>query len=162
MGIGFLFFPFFQWFVCVCVCMHTCVYVHVYVCVLWRLETFYLMPMFSLSAFSYHTTPYRFRGEGVYWNHFVRMSVCRSGCVSDHVHSVSPEPLYHILPNLVWRCITTRCIMQKNWFIIYNAKFTARVYIIKIWLFFSISSKLLVCLQPNLVWWYSIISRSVL
>ena len=35
-------------------------------------------------------------------------SVCSSVHVSDCVHSVSPEPLNHFLPNLVWRCIIMR------------------------------------------------------
>ena len=40
----------------------------------------------------------------------VRPSVCSSVCVSDHVHSITPEPLNHIfyLPNLVWWCIIMR------------------------------------------------------
>ena len=57
-------------------------------------------------------------------------------CVSDHVHSVSPELLYHFSPNLVWRCIIMRqSVMQKNWFTIFSVKVTASTYIIKIWLF---------------------------
>ena len=51
--------------------------------------------------------------------------------------------------------------MQKNWFTIFSIKVTVRAYIIKIWLS-TISSKLLVRLQPNLVLYYSIISCSVL
>ena len=72
--------------------------------------------------------------------------------VSDRVHSVSLEPLKHLLPNLVrWCIIMSWCVMRKNWFTIFNVKVTARAYIIKIWLF-TISSKLLHCLQPDLVW----------
>ena len=76
-------------------------------------------------------------GGGVYWNHFVCLSICSSVHVSDHVCSVSPEPLNHFfLPNLVWWCIITRqCVMQKNWFTIFKFKVTAKGYIIKIWLF---------------------------
>ena len=48
----------------------------------------------------------------------------------------APEPLNHFLPNLVWWCIIMRwCVMQKNWFTIFNVQVTARAYIIKIWLF---------------------------
>ena len=55
---------------------------------------------------------------------------------SSHVHSISPEPPNHLLPNLVWWCIITRrCVMGKNWFIIFSVKVTARAYLIKIWLF---------------------------
>ena len=44
-------------------------------------------------------------GLGVYWNHFVCLSICSSVCVSDHVCSVSPELLNHFLPNLVWSIV---------------------------------------------------------
>ena len=43
-----------------------------------------------------------------------------------------------------------RYVMQKNWFTIFNVKDTARAYIIKI-TNITISSKLLIRLQPNLV-----------
>ena len=56
--------------------------------------------------------------------------------MSDRVHSVSPEPLNHFLPDLVWWCTTTsQCVLQKNWFTIFNVKVTARAYVIKIELF---------------------------
>ena len=41
--------------------------------------------------------------------------------------------------------------MQKKWFTIFNVKVTARAYMIKNMTISTISSKLLVCLQPNLV-----------
>ena len=53
-----------------------------------------------------------------------------------------------------------RSVRNKDWFTIFNVKVTARACISKIWLF-TTSSKLLVRLQPNLVWEYSIISRNV-
>ena len=57
------------------------------------------------------------------------------------------------LSNLVlWCIIMSQCALWKNWFTIFNVKVTMRTYIIKIWLFFTISSKLLVRLQPNSVW----------
>ena len=72
----------------------------------------------------------------VCWNHFVRLSICSSVRVSDRVRSVSSERLNHFLPTCVWCCITMRlCIMQKNWFIIFNVKVTATAYIIIIWPF---------------------------
>ena len=98
----------------------------------------------------------RINTGGVYWNHFdhfVRLSVCSSVRVSDRVRSISPEPLDQFLPNLVsWCIIMRRYVLRKNWFTIFNVKVTARAYIIKTWLFFSISSKLQVRLQPNMVW----------
>ena len=48
--------------------------------------------------------------------------------------------------------------MQKNWFTVFNVKVTARAYIIKLWH----SSNLLVRLQPNMVWQYSTMSRSIM
>ena len=50
--------------------------------------------------------------------------------------------------------------LQKNWFTVFNVKVITRACIIKTSLF--LSSKLLVRLQPNLVWQHSIISQSVL
>ena len=76
------------------------------------------------------------------------LSICSSVCVLDHVRSISPEPLNHFLKNLVWWCIIMKqCVMRKNWFTIFNVKVTARAYIT----IFTISSKLLVRLQPNLL-----------
>ena len=60
-------------------------------------------------------------------------------CVCDCVCSVSPDPLNHFLPNLVWCCIIMRrCVMQKNWFTIFSVKATARAYVIRMWLFLCI------------------------
>ena len=43
---------------------------------------------------------------------------------------------FFLIQNLIWWCIIMRqCVMQKNCFIIFNFKVTARAYIIKIWLF---------------------------
>ena len=43
---------------------------------------------------------------------------------------------FFLIPNLVWWCIImSQCVMQKNWFTIFNVKVTARIYIIKIWLY---------------------------
>ena len=57
----------------------------------------------------------------------ITLSICSSVLVSDHVHSVSPEPLNHSLPNLVlWYIITSQCVMWKYWFTIFNVKVTAR------------------------------------
>ena len=64
----------------------------------------------------------------------VRLSVCSSVRVSDHGCGISPEPLNHFLPNLVCWCIIMRpCVMQNNWFSIFNV--TAKACIIKVWLF---------------------------
>ena len=66
------------------------------------------------------------------WN----LSICSSVRVSNGVRPVSPELLNHFLPNLVWWCIIMRrCVLQKNWFTIFNVKVTVRAYIIKILLF---------------------------
>ena len=52
------------------------------------------------------------------------------------VRRISSEPQNILMPNLVWLCsIISQSIMQKNWFIVFNVKVTARAYIIKIWLF---------------------------
>ena len=45
---------------------------------------------------------------------------------------------------------------------IFKVKVTARVHMIKIWLSLLYFSKLLILWQPNLVWWYIIISHCVL
>ena len=68
------------------------------------------------------------------WDHSLCLSVCNFGHVSDHVWSISLEPLNHFLPNL-WCIIMRRCVLQKNWFFIFNVEVTARAYIIKIWQF---------------------------
>ena len=69
------------------------------------------------------------------WNHFLCMSVCSSVRVYN-IHSVLPELHNHFGPDLIWWCIIMRwCVVQKNWFTIFNVKVTARAYIIKIWLF---------------------------
>ena len=75
---------------------------------------------------------------------------------------ISSEPQNILLPNVVCLCsIINQSVMQKNWFIVFNVKVTARAYIIKIWLS-VVPSKLLVRMQPNMVWYYSIISQSAL
>ena len=48
---------------------------------------------------------------------------------------------------------------KKKMFAIFKVKVTARAHMIKIWLFFP---ELFISWQPNLVWWYIIISQSVL
>ena len=46
-----------------------------------------------------------------------------------------------------------RCsVMNKNWFTVFNVKVTVRAYNAKYDFLKTISSKLLVRLQPNLVW----------
>ena len=70
---------------------------------------------------------------------------------------ISSEPQIVFSPNLVWLCGTmSQSVVQKNWFTVFNVKVTARAYIIKTWLFFTISSKLLVFSrsrsQQRLVW----------
>ena len=53
--------------------------------------------------------------------------------------------------------------MQKNWFTVFNVKVTVMAYSNnKNMTICIVSSKLLVGLQPNLVWYYSIVSQSVL
>ena len=43
---------------------------------------------------------------------------------------------FFLIPNLVWWCIImSQCVMQKNWFTIFNVKVTGRAYIITIRLF---------------------------
>ena len=84
-------------------------------------------------------------------------SICSSVHVSNCVRSISPEPLNHFffLPNLAWWCIIMRqCVIRKNWFTIFNVEVTARAYNQNMifLIFFTTSSKLLVCLQPNWVW----------
>ena len=63
-------------------------------------------------------------------------------------------PAKLLLSNLVlWCSIISQSILQKKRkkFAIFKVKVTARARVIKIWLFLLLSSKLLVCLQPNLV-----------
>ena len=64
------------------------------------------------------------------------LSICSSVHVSNHIPVISLELLNHFLPNMVLWCIVMRwCVMQKNVFIIFNVKVTARAYIIKMWQF---------------------------
>ena len=51
--------------------------------------------------------------------------------------------------------------LVKRWFAVLKVKVTVKVHIIKIWLS-TIPSEVLIHLQPNLVWWYIIISWVVL
>ena len=102
------------------------------------------------------------------WNHSlcpyiwpsVHMSVCHPLCVSNFVLTISPELLNHFEPNLIWWCIITwQSIRQKKTGSLlqcqghreglYNQNVTIS----------TISSKLLVRLQPNLVWYYSTYAR---
>ena len=67
----------------------------------------------------------------------ITLSICSSVCVIDCVHSVSPEPLNHILPNLVWWCIIPRrCVMRKNGLPTLMPRSQQGAYIIKIWLLY--------------------------
>ena len=130
---------------------------HKIFCLLWN-ESFYIPPPLNTGWGS---------GGGGYIG--ITLSIClcvpcRSVCVSDCVRSISAELLSHFLkPDFVWWCIImSRCVMQKNWFTIFNVKVTARANIIKIWLVLQYFTKLLVGLQPKMVWTYNIISLSVL
>ena len=91
----------------------------------------------ACTTFTLYKTPLpRIRGEGGRLLELLCPSVRPSVRQSNRVRSVSPDPLNHFLPNLVWCCIIMRrCVMQKNWFTSFSVKVTARVYIIKIWLF---------------------------
>ena len=105
-----------------------------------------------------HYTPlYKYRGGGAYWNHFVRLSVhlsvCTSVRVSDHVCSIFPEPFnpfFFTKFGIVLYC--HEMIFHAEKFVhyfqcqghregLYNQNLTI----------FTISSKLLVHLQLNLV-----------
>ena len=55
----------------------------------------------------------------------------------------------------------SRSVVHEEWCANFKVKVTVKGYIIKIWLF-TVSSKLLILLQPDLVWWYVFISQSVL
>ena len=55
----------------------------------------------------------------------------------------------------------SQSVMRKKLFAIFKVKVTGRAHMIKTRLS-TISSELLILRQPNLVWWYIIISRSVL
>ena len=95
--------------VCVCVCVCMCVCVGGWLCV------------FVLLCFLYHPPPNTGGGGEVYWNHFVRLSVCPSVSLPEFVWTISPTPLNHFYPNLVWWCIIMRqSVMHKNWFTIFN------------------------------------------
>ena len=81
------------------------------------------------------------------------------------VWMISSESQNILSPNLVWWCsIMSQSVMQERTkkFAVFKVKVTARANMIKILLFFSTFSKLLIFfLQPKLVWWYIIISQSV-
>ena len=66
-------------------------------------------------------------------------------------------------PNLVWWCIIMRqCVLQKKWFTILHCQGQDEGLYNQDMTIFTISSKLLVQLQPNFVLYYSNISLSVL
>ena len=81
--------------------------------------------------------PYKYANTGgrMYWNHFVRLSICPSVVPSvcpivsaQYLLNRTAQPLFVFLPNLVrWCIITRRCVMRKNWFTVFNVKVTARV-----------------------------------
>ena len=76
---------------------------------------------------------------------------------------ISSESQDILLPNPLWSCsFISQSVMQKNWFTLFNDKVTARAYMIKNMTLSTILSELLVPWQPNLVWWYIILSQSVL
>ena len=97
----------------------------------------------------------------------VRLSICPSVVLS-MCPMVSTQYLLNcstifLKPNLVWWCIIMRqCVLWKNWFTILKYQGHSEGLYNQNMTIFTISSKLLVSLQPNLVWWYSIISWSVL
>ena len=58
-------------------------------------------------------------------------------------------------PSLVGLCsIISQCVIQKNWFTVFNVKVTVRAYIIKVWLFLVyLLHWWLVC---NQIWFYGV------
>ena len=77
------------------------------------------------------------------------------------VQMISFESQNILLLNLVWWCsISSWNVVQKKIFSIFKVKVTARAHMIKIWLS-VMSSELLTLCQPNLVWWYIIISQII-
>ena len=59
-----------------------------------------LLVIWSILCYTPTHPPIR-DGRGVYWNLFVRLSVCSSVRLSDRVRSMSPEPLNHFIVVLV-------------------------------------------------------------
>ena len=57
--------------------------------------------------------------------------------------------------------IMSQIALQKDCFATIKVQARVRAHVISMWSFLLLSSKLLIFLQPNLVWWYSIISQSV-
>ena len=69
------------------------------------------------------------------------------------IQMVSSKPPSILLPNLVLWCIIMSWIVNQNFFFwSYGQNMTLS----------TITSELLILWQPNFVWWYSIISQSVL
>ena len=101
-------------------------------------------------------------GGWLYWNHFVHLSIHFSVCLFVLLSVclvLSRRYLLHRLTifNQTWYSGVLSwggSVMNKNWFTIFNVKVTERAYIhvSKMWQFFTVSFKLLVCMQPNLVW----------
>ena len=56
----------------------------------------------------------------------------------------------------------SHCVMQKNWFTVFNVKVTVRDYIIKIWLYLLYLLNYWSICNQTWFWWYNIISRSIL
>ena len=80
------------------------------------------------------------------------LSLCSSVRVSNRVHSVSPEPLDHFLPNgMVVYYHEVMCHVEKLVHCLQCQGHNEDLYD-KNMTFSTISSKQLVCLQPNLVW----------
>ena len=76
-----------------------------------------------------YTPPSKWGGGG-----YMRItpSVCHPVGVSDCGRMISPYMLNHFLPDVAWWCIIMRqCVLQKNWFTIFNVRVVARAYIIK-------------------------------
>ena len=71
--------------------------------------------------------------------------------VNDCVHSVSPEPLTHFLPNWYgWCSIMSLSVMQKNWFTVFNVKVTVKGLYNQNMTISVVSSKLLVLFATKL------------
>ena len=99
---------------------------------------------------------------GIYFNHFVHLSVCNSVSVSNHVCWISPESLNHFFLTKFGMGVYYHEVMCHVNKLVHYIQCQCESLYNQNQTIFTISSTLLVHLQPNMVWWYSIISQSVL
>ena len=143
---------------CVCVCVCGCVCVCVCVCAhmctlltecndLWIQQNIFCY-MINATLNLYTSPQYKY--SGIYWNHFVRLSSCP--CVQVRPDDISCTIQAFLTKlGMVVNYYEAECHEQKSVYNLQCQSHSEGLYTQNM-ITFTISSKLLVHLQPNLVW----------